>query len=127
MARKTIAELERVIDSVKTQRDELASTLIEVQRSNKGLESTIKSKDTEIHKLRRHVGFVHAQRDRLVGFIQGRESVTTPKVEQLDNRTYPPQVQKIDRVERFLDECCLRFVNDDDNCVTVQNDPFRRN
>ena len=84
----------------------------------------IKSKDREIFSLQQHVGLVHAQRDRLVGFIEGRESLHKPTYTTLDQSSYPPKAVELDRLERFLEQCTLKYEGTPD--INVSNDELRR-
>lgn len=122
MARKTIASLEADIEGVKAQRDMLAEDVLKLKRSRDSANTTIQEKDAEIFKLRRHVGFVHAQRDRLVGFIEGQRSITEPNAVRIEDN-FIPQATTVSRVEKFIDECTLRFEGMPDDIVS--NDPFR--
>ena len=122
MARKTIAGLEATISELEDAVNSNQELYSKAQRSIEELKSQVKSRDEEIFQLRRHVGFVHAQRDRLVGFIEGQRSITEPVAIRHEN-TYAPVQTEVSRVEKFIDECTLQF----DNSIqdTVRNDEFR--
>lgn len=125
MARKTIAGLEAELERLKDHVAEAAGRHEKAQRSIREMGERLKAKDEEIHKLRVHVGFVHSQRDRLVGFIEGQRSITEPQAVRVTENSYQPTVEKLGRTEKFLDECTLKFEGTPD--LNVSNDPFRHN
>jgi len=84
----------------------------------------VKAKDRIIKQLESHLQFINAQKDRLVGFIEGRESITSPEIDAPDIGYQPHIPQKVNRTEKFLRECTTQFVKDD-NGIIVTNDSFR--
>lgn len=119
----SIVLLEKELSAVTEINDTLKNTIDSKTSSHN---YNIKEKNKEIHQLQRHIGFVHTQRDRLVGFIEGRESLTNPEVDVMDASYHQPNNTKVNRLERFISECTLRFISDDNKSnLTVMNDEFR--
>jgi len=123
MVRETLKSKQIEIDIAINQIQQLDKELDNKSDIITGQRSTIVKKDAEILKLQRHVRFVHAQRDRLVGFIEGRESITSPELEVSTDHYAISQPSKINRFERFVGECTLQFI--DSNGPTVKSDEFR--
>lgn len=125
MARKTIASLEDELDRVKRQRDQLAEDIIKMRSSKDTLLKKIKNFEVTIEMMKDHIGWLASQKNRLVGFIEGKESMFNDKVEVEDTRVQYPK-QLISRQERFMDECKAEFISQDDNHLTLRTDPLRR-
>lgn len=123
MSRQTIAGLQKIITSANDEIQNLSKQLDHSTGVIRDQKNSMIKKDAKIQLLQKHINFVHAQRDRLVGFIEGRESITDPEIELPDISYRESKPSKINRVEKFVRECTLQFVNDDG--PTVREDALR--
>lgn len=112
MARTTKAELETAIATLEIKLKMMSDKAVKLEQTLMKRDGVIVGKNNEILNLQKHIGFVHAQRDKLVGFVEGRESLTNPKIESEDSTYYQPlKPVLIDRVDKFISECNSPFMS----------------
>lgn len=123
MPRITIAQKQEEIDDLTDQLRKKTEEIFDLTVKISELKTEVSSSKKETNELRANLDFVTTQRNRLVGFIEGRESVTSPTITKIDRTQYPEKPVEIDRTERFLEECTLEFI--DSSGLTVRNDLLR--